>query len=1379
MADRSIIVRLRADVADFKRKMGEAAKATGEISDKARLQELEDQLQAAEQGADHLRNTLGLMGAGLTAVAGLAVKSFMDFDQAMSNVAATGDDARNSIDALREAAITAGAETKFSATEAANAIEELAKAGLSAEDILGGGLDGTLALAASDNLALADAASYAATAMQQFNLAGSDATHVADLLAAGAGKAMGGVSDMGAALNQSGLIAAQVGLSIEETTGALAAMAQQGLLGSDAGTSLKTALVALSAPSSTAAKEMDKLGISAYDANGQFIGLEALAGQLETQLAGLSDQQRNAALATIFGTDALRTANVLYSEGASGIAEWISAVDDQGYAAETAATKMDNLRGDIEEFQGALETAMIGAGSGGDGPLRLLTQQATELVSAFTRLPDPVQQGILLIAGGAGLGLLGVAAMGKLRGAVGDTVKAVVDLGIMSDETAKKTVGIGKNVGKWAVGITAAVSALEALNSVTDRAALGTNEVDAKIKGLASSGDVVKDLFGDMLPKDSDLARGRDFANFLDTMADPSVWDTIGGHASDLGVSVTRVFGDASVKSSELRDRMLQVGDGLGQLAQADMPAAVEAFQAMGDAAGNYRGVNEDLLTVMPGFRDALIGIADAAGLATDDQTLLQIATGQIKPVMDDAAHGAQNTADAYLAAAEAAEEQYDAQQKLYQGTLSAREAQRSYKDAVDAASEALEKNGKTLDLNTEEGRANQDALDNIASSGLDLVDSLRETGASTETLQTKMQGARDSFVRTAESMGMPTKKAEALANELGLIPGTYTAKVDVQTGNAAAEIDAVRRQIINLPNSKTITIKTNTQIVQNAGPGNRTGGLPMDAGGARLPGFPTGGRLPGTPPADRSMDNLLGVDGRGIPRVLVRSREWVVNEQSSDYYGDGLMSAINSRSIPREALAGLAGLAGGGGVGSAERSLESAQRAASAMSVRVRNQRAAVKAAEKAEREAKKSKGDADDKAAARRVREAEKKLDRLEKELDKRRDKVEAQRDRLSRLREQRTEVRTDIRRGNIRESVTGGLSGAYGVVDEMRDLARSGDLTKKQSNSLMGTANRAETRLRNLYKDAEDLTKQLEKAQDKVAELEDVKSGVRSAITGGYSLGGAFSDLSTEAKTEQVRHTNARGEVWYTQKTTPASTPSGKSLLASAKAYQAKAKKFALTMRKLQEKGFSGVIMQEIATMGIEAGQPAADALLQLSKADAKSLNDAYASIDTWAGRAGNVVTEGFYEGGLNAAKGLVSGLKDSQADVEKQINSTATGMVNALKRALGIKSPSRVFRGLMTYVGQGAVLGLKDVEPDVSRAASNLLDIPSRLPAATYQLPVGNVNPPALAATQVQVTPMSPQDIQALGDYIIRASQNTAARVVAATGAAQDSQSRYQR
>ncbi|MCZ2261590.1 phage tail tape measure protein [Isoptericola sp. QY 916] len=1337
MADRSIIVRLRADVADFKRKMDEAAKSTGEISDKARLSELEDQLKAAEQGAEHLRNTMGLMGAGLTAVAGLAVKSFMDFDQAMSNVAATGEDARNSIDGLREAAIVAGAETAFSATEAANAIEELAKAGLSTSDILGGALDGTLALAASDNLELADAASYAATAMQQFNLAGSDASHVADLLAAGAGKAMGGVADMGAALNQGGLIASQMGLSIEETTGALAAMAQQGLLGSDAGTSLKTALIALSNPSTQAANAMEQFGIAAYDANGEFVGMTSLAGQLETAFKGQTDATRNAALATIFGTDALRTANVLYSEGAAGIADWISQVDDQGYAAETAATKMDNLRGDIEEFTGALETAMIGAGSGADGPLRLLTQQATDLVSAFTRLPDPVQQGILLIAGGAGLGLLGVAAMGKLRGAVGDAVKAVVDLGIMSDETAKKTVGIGKNVGKWAVGITAAVSALEALNSVTDRAALGTNEVDSKIKGLASSGDVVKDLFGDMLPKDSDLTRGRDFASFLDTMANPSAWDTIGGHASDLGVSITRVFGDASVKSSELRDRMLQYGDSLGQLAQTDMPAAVEAFQAIGDAAGNYRGVNEDLLSVMPGFRDALIGVADAAGLATDDATLLQIATGQIKPVMDDAADGAQNAADAYLAAAQAAEEQYDAQQKLYQGTLSAREAQRSYKDAVDAANESLQKNGKTLNLNTEEGRANQDALDNIASSGLDLVDSLRETGASTETLQNKMQGARDSFVRTAESMGMPTKKAEALADELGLIPGTYTAKVDVNTGNASAEIDAVRRQIINLPNSKTITIKTNTQVVQNAGPGNRTGGQTFDSGGFTGPG------------------------GKYEPAGIVHRGEWVINQDSSrsiERAAPGLLGALNAQGA---GALGLGGYAGGGAVGSAQRSLASAERTAAAMARRVRNQRASVKAAEKADRKA-------DTAASAKRVREAEKKLDRLEKELDKRRDRVEAQRDRLSRLRDEKRETSTDLSRGNIREQLTGGMDSAYSVVDQMKDLAGSGDLTSSQSRRLRNAATSGAANLQGLYRDAAKVAKELEKAKAKAEQLSQIKAQVGSVLAGGFSLADA-------AQAMQKQHTNAAGEVWYTQQ-----KPTGKSMLAAARAYADRVRTLAKKLKELEKKGFAGTVLQEVASMGVDGGIPAADALLQLSKADVKDMNQQYSRIQGWSNRAGQTVTEGFYEGGAQAAAGLVQGLRDNQDDIEAEITKVAKGMETALKKALGIKSPSRVFRGLMSYVGQGAVLGLQDVEPDVSRAASNLLDIPSQLPAASYQVPAGNVNPTALAATtQVQVTPMSPQDIQALGDYIIRASQNTAARVVASTGAAQDATARYQR
>src|SRR5690606_2234078 len=131
-------------------------------------------------------------------------------------------------------------------------------------------------------------------------------------------------------------------------------------LGSDAGTSFKTMLQRLSAPSGEAARLMKELGINAYDASGQFVGMEQFAGQLTDALGDMTPAQRNAALATIFGADAVRAAAVVYSEGESGIRNWISAVDDQGYAAETARVKMDNLKGDLEALGGSFETALIG-----------------------------------------------------------------------------------------------------------------------------------------------------------------------------------------------------------------------------------------------------------------------------------------------------------------------------------------------------------------------------------------------------------------------------------------------------------------------------------------------------------------------------------------------------------------------------------------------------------------------------------------------------------------------------------------------------------------------------------------------------------------------------------------------------------------------------------------------------------------------------------------------------------------------------------------------------------------------------------------------------------------------------------------------------------
>lgn len=319
-------------------------------------------------------------GAGIAIGAGKAIKAFADFDQSMAHVKAATHETAGNMNLLRQAALDAGKDTVYSATEAAGAIEELSKAGVATKDVLGGGLKGALSLASAGSLEVGEAAEIAATALVQFNLSGKQVPHVADLLAAGAGKAQGSVHDLGYALKMGGLVASQFGISVEDTIGTMAAFAAAGLTGSDAGTSFKTMLLKLANPSDKAKAAMDRLGISAYDAKGKFVGLPGLADQLQKKLKDLTPKQRDAALAMIFGSDALRGANVLYKQGRKGIEEWIKKVNDQGYAAETAATKLDNLKGDVEKLQGSLETMFIQAGGAGNTFARKVVQGLTTVL---------------------------------------------------------------------------------------------------------------------------------------------------------------------------------------------------------------------------------------------------------------------------------------------------------------------------------------------------------------------------------------------------------------------------------------------------------------------------------------------------------------------------------------------------------------------------------------------------------------------------------------------------------------------------------------------------------------------------------------------------------------------------------------------------------------------------------------------------------------------------------------------------------------------------------------------------------------------------------------------------------------------------------------
>ncbi len=456
MADRTVKVVLQAATEQYERGMNKAADATGKVVHAGgrigqTFHGFSKTVAEADGAASQIAGTLTGVGLATAAVGAAAVKSFADFDEAMAGVQVASRETGENLQKLRDMAMQLGADTAFSATEAAQGIENLARAGVSTGDILGGGMKGSLDLAAAGQMDVADAAELAATAMTQFKLSGQDVPHVADLLAAGAGKAMGDVSDLGQALKQAGLVSSQFGLSIEETTGGLAAFAQAGMLGSDAGTSFKSMLLRLANPAGETAKIMDELGISAYDAQGNFVGLAEFAGILKEKLGKLSDQERQQKMAQIFGTDAIRAAAILYEEGAEGIQEWIDAVDQSGYASEQASGYLDNLKGDLTKLGGSLGTLTIKMGEVADGPLRWLTKGIIDMVNALAKTPGAAQTLFVITGGLAGL-TLGAAGLVKTVQLINNTKVALLELGV-SERAVNRVSGA---LGKMARGATAA-----------------------------------------------------------------------------------------------------------------------------------------------------------------------------------------------------------------------------------------------------------------------------------------------------------------------------------------------------------------------------------------------------------------------------------------------------------------------------------------------------------------------------------------------------------------------------------------------------------------------------------------------------------------------------------------------------------------------------------------------------------------------------------------------------------------------------------------------------------------------------------------------------------------------------------------------------------
>jgi TP901 family phage tail tape measure protein len=313
-----------------------------------------------------------MTGIGLGVATGLAfaIKDIAGFEKELSGIQAVSGATQSEMDAIRGKALQLGADTAFSASEAASAMEELVKAGLSVDEVLNGAADAAVSLAAAGGIDIPQAATIAANAMNQFGLDATDLTGVVDNIAGAANASAIDVSQLGHSLTQVGAVAHLAGLSFEDTATAIALMGNAGIVGSDAGTSLKTMLQNLQPTTKKQIDLFEQLGILTEDGSNKFFDAQGnvksyaqVAGVLSKALEGQTNQQKLLKLETLFGTDAIRAAAVATENGAKGVRE-LNKEMGKTTAAEVAAARMDNFSGSLDQLGGSLETALIVGGSG-------------------------------------------------------------------------------------------------------------------------------------------------------------------------------------------------------------------------------------------------------------------------------------------------------------------------------------------------------------------------------------------------------------------------------------------------------------------------------------------------------------------------------------------------------------------------------------------------------------------------------------------------------------------------------------------------------------------------------------------------------------------------------------------------------------------------------------------------------------------------------------------------------------------------------------------------------------------------------------------------------------------------------------------------------
>jgi TP901 family phage tail tape measure protein len=615
-------VRLRPDTTTFRAEAQTGVAASLRGTDAALL------------GASRSALKFGGAMAGITTAAALAEVALREiivgtgeFERELDVLQVVSGATADEMERVSTVAKQLGADVTLpgtSAGDAAVAMNELSKAGLSLQDTLGGAR-GVLQLAAAGELQVGEAASLAGSALNAFGLSGDQASHVADLLAGASIAAQGEVADMGLALQQSGAVARQAGLSIEQTVGAISLLAKNGILGSDAGTSLRTTLLRLIPTTKEARQFVQALGIQMDENATLGEQLPSIIQQYHDALAKLNPELQQVALTQIFGTDAIRAAAIFAREGAAGYEEMVRAADRLGAANELAGAKTEGVLGASEGLKSSLSTLAIEIGTvvtpaitdflneltGGVGEVTKFVTEVKKL--GDLELPDWLDPTDTSVGEALGKGLsLGAKALaGQLF--LPARIKQTMDLLDRLRGEAEKPLQLG-------IGDLASEKAALAAEAGAAGVGIGREFGEGTKAGIEQSGPSAVDAARTVVQQVAQ--QGRDAVRNAIAGAQQSLASIGASLASDAGAVIEATMeqsvekataGAARVVSANQRRRQQQaIRDAEGNLAQAlrNVPVMreIERIQAQLDRENRA----DDRTDVRRSLRDAREALRDA-----------------------------------------------------------------------------------------------------------------------------------------------------------------------------------------------------------------------------------------------------------------------------------------------------------------------------------------------------------------------------------------------------------------------------------------------------------------------------------------------------------------------------------------------------------------------------------------------------------------------------------------------------------------------------------------------------------------------------------------------------------------------------------------------